>query len=193
MEAKTLEFLLKKYTVEKSNFDTHRNYISMSNILSSPEDLVYQYRKGYSADEKALLKCYKGYQMEADLVNRIGAIYGADFFDLPIERHYIEYDAEFETEDGLFKCHPDLMIDAIPVDCKSILMDEWLPEAYFKVSRKIKYQMQGQLLLSQASKAIIVYESRESGIIKCIDVERDNHIIADIKRKMEAIRLLLNI
>lgn len=181
MNAQQLEKTLTDYTLTISKFDERRDYISLSNIVKEPEELIYAYKNGYVTDTKGKLKCYKGYQMEEDLKQRIIDVIGSD----------VKTDVEFSTPDGLFKCHPDLMIDDYPADCKSVLKDEWLPEDYFKVSRKIKYQMNAQMLLSVRTKSYLIYESRESGLIKVIEVYADEHIQYDIKNKMNVIRQLL--
>lgn len=183
MKAKELESQLINYTASISQFDTKRDYISMSNIHLDAEELVKQFKEGYRATLHQKLKCYKGYQMEHDLKYRISNIL--------CERHNIQMHVEYKTEDNLFKCHPDLGIDEIPTDCKSVLKDEWLPDSYNKVSRKIKYQMQGQMLLGKQNRAMLIYESRESGLIKCIDVEPVAWMQDEILIKMDAVRGLL--
>lgn len=188
MTAQELQKSLTDYTVANCGFEEKRNYVSMSNIFMEPEELVRQYQAGYSADTTARLKCYKGYQMELDLKRRI-----AEIFILPNPTTEILLDPEFSSSDRLFKCHPDLMIDGYPADCKSVLKDEWIPESFSKVSRKIKYQMQGQMMLSKTKQSFIIYESRESGLIKVIDVYINEAVVGEIIEKMEAIRKLLKI
>lgn len=158
MRAIDIEQRLIQHTIFNSHFDTRRDNISLSNIVKTPDELISDMNNGYTADQKAKLKCYKGYQMERDLVQRIMS----EFKDIQFTSHTID------LHNGLFKGHPDLveMDTMIPWDCKSVLKDEWLPIDYKSIPRKVKYQMNAYMLGLKVNKSFVVYESRESGLIR---------------------------
>jgi hypothetical protein len=184
MKAIDIELRLIKHTIFNSHFDTHRDNISLSNIIKSPDELISDMNNGYTADQKAKLKCYKGYQMERDLVQRIMA----EFKEIEFTSHTIN------LNNGLFKGHPDLVeLDTmIPWDCKSVLMDEWLPRTYRDISHKIKYQMNGYMMGLKVNTSRVVFESRESGLIRVYQLNKNAVIQADINSKMNIILNKLN-
>lgn len=165
---------LEEFTASISQFDTHRPYIGLSNIYLEPATLIDHYLNGQTSDLIGKLKCYKGYQMEKDLVGRIQSLY----------KDRISF-REIEAFDGLIKGHPDFWYDNIPGDTKSVLMDDWFPDE--KLPRKIYWQLQGYMLYGNSHKAIVVYESRESGRIKHKWVNRNEIICREIKVKVESI------
>lgn len=177
MRAKELENILLNYTLDNSNFETERNYISLSNCVLSVEDLIAQYRNGFSADDKGKLRCYKGYQMEADIVARIR---------LSLIKSNCKYNFQTNTEisafNGKVKGHPDFTLNYEPCDVKSVLKDDWIP--INKLPKKVYWQMQGYMLFSNKDHALIVYESRESGIIKVFDLYKNTNIQTEIQIKM---------
>jgi hypothetical protein len=182
MKAEFLERQLIDYTLSICGFDEKRNYISLSNIIAEPEELVKQYLQGFTADEKARLKCYKGYCMEQDMKLRIAeALHG-----VPVSFHN-----EFGTDDKLFLCHPDLMINGIPADCKSVLKDDWIPQVEQNISKKIRWQMNAQMLMSHTDRCLVIYESRESGLIKVFELKPTRWILDAIAEKIAECRRLL--
>jgi hypothetical protein len=174
----TIQENLIKYTCDNSNFETKRNYISLSNIYYEVDKLIDQYKNGYTADEKALLKCYKGYQMERDLILRMSKIYEGT------GRFVVGY--EINPFNGLIKGHPDFIFDGYPGDCKSVLMDEHLPNQY-RLPKKVYWQIQAYMLYMNKSEGIIIYESRESGIIMECRIKENSFIQTEIKDKIEII------
>lgn len=184
-ETQLFERCVIDYTLSQSNFDERRTYLSLSHALDDVMQLCKSFKNGYEANETLRLKCYKGYQMQRDLVNRIVAA-------LP---------GRIDTEkvcqlSELSKGHPDFFFlndDGvwIPGDCKSVLMDEWIPQNG-RVSKKVYWQMQAYMLASNTHESVVVFESRESGLIKCVSVRADIKVMHEIKRKFqEAEQLIL--
>lgn len=176
MKAIDIEQRLIKHTIFNSHFDTRRDNISLSNIVKTPDELISDMKNGYTADQTAKLKCYKGYQMERDLVQRIMS----EFKDIEFTSHTINF------HNGLFKGHPDLveMDTMVPWDCKSVLKDEWLPESYKLIPRKVKYQMNAYMMGLKVNYSYVVYESRESGLIRVYLLMASDHIQDDINLKI---------
>ena len=186
-----IEKALVNYTCAHSGFETKRDYISLSNISKTPQELVADYRKGYTTDEKGLLKCYKGYQMQIDLQVRLEEVFQKMGVDFSTDLDTLI--SELGTKDGLFKGHPDIMIDdKVPLDFKSVLMDEWIPENPTRISRKIKFQMNAYMLFAESGISFVLYESRESGIIKCYCLHADKSIQREIEKTIAQVRELLN-
>ncbi|HRI47778.1 MAG TPA: hypothetical protein PK559_11785 [Ignavibacteriaceae bacterium] len=111
--------------------------------------------------------------MERDLIFRLKKIYGDRI------KTNIEY------QKGIVKGHPDFELDGIPGDCKSVLMDEWLPDK--KLPMKVYWQIQGYLYLSQKRNAILIYESRESGMLKVFEIFKNDNFQNQIKTKLDKI------
>jgi hypothetical protein len=169
-----------KYTCENSNFNKKRNYISLSHIYLPIEDIVNQFKNGFEENEQIKLKCYKGYQMEKDLLLRMIKIYG--------ERICIGH--EIKLKDNLVQGHPDFTFDDYPGDCKSVLMDNWLPELW-KIPKKAYWQMQAYMLYMKKEKALLIYETRETGLIKDYWIKENKSIQQEIEDKIEKIIDLL--
>lgn len=174
--------LIEKHTAENSHFETCRNYVSLSHCHLPVDEIVNQNKNGFADNLRIRLKCYKGYQMENDLVKRLIQIFG----------NKIRLNAEIQAFDGLVKGHPDFLFEGYPGDCKSVLMDEWLPDG--RLPRRVYWQMQGYMKYSTAEKALVVYESRETGIPKAfwiyanraVQTEIDNKLTEAVKRIKEA-------
>lgn len=156
---KEIEQKLTDYTIAHSNYDEKRNYIGLSKIVEPVEKIIEHYQKGMFATDREKLKCYKGYQMEADLVLRLKKIYG-NRIQLGKEKEIVAYN-------GNVKGHPDVWLDEISVDAKSFLKDEWLPKPKENLPSRIFWQMQGYMLYSNTDCSYVIFESRESGIIVC--------------------------
>lgn len=146
---------IERYTAEHSSFENSRDYISMSYAALDKEEILRNFKEGYVTDHLGLLRCYKGYQMEEDLKNRI----------LSVFKSRITLRPEFVAFDGKVQGHPDFLFDSDPGDCKTVPLDEHLPKGD-RLSRKIYCQMQAYMLYGNRSKALVIYESRETGIIK---------------------------
>lgn len=165
-----------KFTLENSNFETNRDYISLSHISLPIEDLIKQYNEGFEDSEAIRLKCYKGYQMEKDLIRRLRQIFFED----------IQTGVEIQVVDGLFKGHPDFLYCGEPWDCKSVFRDDWLPQTN-KLPRRAFWQMQAYLLYLPAENGGFIYESRESGLIREYVVKPNVSIQNEIKDKVNLI------
>lgn len=144
---------LMNYTCSVSQFETERNYLSISHCGLSIEDQWKQWKEGFKLTPEVGLKCYKGYQMEADLKKRMRAAFPTSYAECP----------EISAFNGLVKGHPDFTFDSNPADFKSVTLDEYLPKV--KLPRKVYWQMQGYMLYSNTNRALVIYESRESGKI----------------------------
>ena len=154
MNEKEITKQLIEFTIKNSNFEPSRNYVSLSHCSLPAEDLIAQFNGGFTADEKGRLKCYKGYQMQHDFVERMKKVFG----------NRVKTDIEVTAFNGMVKGHPDFTFDGLPGDFKSVLQDDWIPVD--KLPYKVYCQMQGYMLYSNIGKALVIYESRESGLIK---------------------------
>ena len=172
---------LVKHTCENSHFETTRDYISLSKIYSPIDELIADYKQGFTANEQTKLKCYKGYQMEADLMRRLKLIFPND----------ISGEMEISIEGGLIKGHPDFLFNGDPGDCKSVLRDDWLPVNYFKIPHRIMWQIQAYMLYSKSERGYLIFESRESGLIKDFMILPDKGIMNMIEGKVHEIIKIL--
>lgn len=181
-----MSFILQKleqFTIDNSNFDTKRDYISMSHAYLSIDELINQYKNGFEYSKEIALKCYKGYQMEKDLLERLEEI-----FNLSIEIP----GQELIACSGLIKGHPDFNFEDYPGDIKSVLMDEWLPKNG-KLPKKVYWQMQAYMKYSCKEKSVIIYESRQTGLLQEIWIRKNEKIQEEIHNKfMEIDRILAN-
>ena len=66
----------KKYTIENSNFPIGERLYIGYHIHLSVDEIINQFKAGFKDTVPIRLKCYKGYQMERDLVERIKAVWG---------------------------------------------------------------------------------------------------------------------
>jgi len=164
--------------MENSNFDTERNYISLSHVGLEEGQLIKMYREGFTDSEIIRLKCYKGYQMEKDLLVRLKQVFGGKITTR------FEKDIEITAFGGIVKGHPDFLMNGFPGDIKSVLMDDWLP-LKSDIPRKVYFQIQGYMLYMEKESGILVYESRESGIITDIEVKRNERVQKVIHEKLE--------
>lgn len=162
------------HTIEKSNFEERRNYISMSHAHLGVEEMVRYYREGFSSDDVGKLKCYKGYQMEKDLVRRMSDTFVSE----------ISPGGEITAFDGFVKGHPDFWYSYMVGNCKSVLMDSWIPKGG-KVPYKVFMQLQAYMLFGGAEMGIVVYESRESGLIDDFILKPNFKVQDGIYRKYE--------
>lgn len=172
---------IEAYTCDHSQFETSRDYISISHCGLTIEEIVNQHRKGFIDSKEIRLRCYKGYQMERDLKERIKAT-----FD-----HRIRFDIEVSAFDGLVKGHPDFALDENPGDCKTVPLDEHLPKE--RLPRKVFYQMQGYMLYMRKKSAIVIYESRETGKIQDYWITAHESIQREIDAKFQQVLRSLNL
>ncbi|MES2620208.1 MAG: hypothetical protein V4615_05080 [Bacteroidota bacterium] len=167
---------LMKATIATSRFEESRDYISLSNIFKPVDELLNDYNHGYTTNDEGKIKCRMGYWMEEGLMQRllkIGGVKPSRAIEVP-------------NTNGLIKGHPDFFWGNVPGDCKSFLLDQYLPEPN-KLSRKIYWQMNAYMLYSNTDSSIVVCESRESGMIKTIQVRRNAQVCALIDDKVRAI------
>lgn len=176
MDAKVLQSKLIDYTISRAGFDEFRGYIGLSQLDKCLIEVWNQFYKGYSADNLALLKCYKGYQMEADMIRRLQMVTGDDFIP-GASRNISAYD-------GLLQGHPDGWLNGKPLDIKSVAYDAYLPADVTAVSFKIKMQMQAYLYYAPASVGYLVFESRESGIIRVFEMKAERYYQKIIETKV---------
>jgi hypothetical protein len=165
---------LEAYTASMSGFETKRNYLSLSHISMEDEEILSQWFNGFRDSHMIRLKCYKGYQMERDLINRVVSVYGPDRAKLNVE-----------VGKGLWKGHVEIVLDDIPTDCKSVPLDEHLPQD--RLPRRVYWQMQAYMFYGNWAEGRIIYESRESGIIRDYLVAPNFSIQRQIEEKRKRI------
>lgn len=147
---------LEAWTVGNSGYEEKRDYIGLSQAHLTEEEIISNYMNGFQEiDHQAKLKCYKGYQMEKDLLMRLKVVYG-DRVQIPAP--------EISAFQNKVKGHPDFNFDKDPADCKSVPMDTHIPTG--KLPRKVYMQAQASMLYMKKTRALVLYESRESGIIR---------------------------
>lgn len=111
--------------------------------------------------------------MERDLLSRLENLYG----------HNLITGKEISAFNGLVKGHPDAFLFGIPLDCKSVLMDDWIPKDR-TLPNRIFWQMQSYMLYTNTSLSFVVFESRENGLIKVIPVCETKAIQDKIQEKL---------
>lgn len=147
--------VIERYTADNSGFEYSRNYVSLSNAVMNEENLLNQYLNGFSADHLALLKCYKGLQMERDLLRRLKEVFG----------DRIILGSEISVFGGKAKGHPDFLYDSYPGDGKSVPLDEHIP-VQGRLPMKVYWQLQAYMKYMSKDHAVAIYESRETGSIR---------------------------
>lgn len=178
--------MLMSLTSKRSQFQEKRNYISLSGAMLPVDDILSRYKNGYTATIKDRLKCYKGYQMEADLLKRIMSILPED----------VTGEYEISYAGGLIKGHPDFKYMNDPGDCKSVLKDDWLPDSRNKLPKRIYWQMQAYMLYGKMQygghdKALLIFESRESGLIRDYWIRSNKFIQEEIQDKFNEVLSLI--
>lgn len=165
---------LMDHTIKISNFQDKRDYLSLSHSHLMVEEIVKYYKDGFISDNKGKLKCYKGYQMEKDLICRMTDLFISE----------ISPGGEVVGFDGLVKGHTDFWYGNMVGECKSVLMDSWMPK-HGKVPYKVFMQVQAYMLFGDSDRAIVVYESRESGMIDDFVIHADGKIQKKIYDKFK--------
>lgn len=166
---------LEAYTAAHSNFDTSRDYISMSHASSTVEEMINTYKNGFEDSLKIRLRCYKGYQMEKDLVDRIVRTFPAQ----------VTLHQELTAFGGIVKGHPDFNFDLYPGDVKAVPLEEHLPG--YKLPRRVYSQVQAYMLYGKQSKALVVYEARDSGKLQHYWIEANPKFQKEIDDKFRTV------
>lgn len=164
---------LEGYTALHSKFETSRDYVSISHCYDSPEKMIDTFFNGFEDSLEIRLRCYTGYKCEADLLKRLGLVFGDRVKMCPAIYEY----------DGLVKGHPDFIFDGYPADCKSVPLDEHLPDG--RLPNRVFWQMQGYMLYMKKEKALVIYESKATGRIKDYWVHANRTIQSQIKDKFD--------
>jgi hypothetical protein len=93
-------------------------------------------------------------------------------------KEYVDFHPEISDFDGLVKGHPDFMWEGNPGDFKSVLKDEYLPQG--RLPRRVYWQMQAYMLYSKKQSALVIYESKESGLISDYFIRANDAIMIEI-------------
>lgn len=168
------DLLAESYATSK--FEERRNYVSLSNIIKPVDDLVSDYVNGQTCDNAGRLKCRMGYWMERGLMERV----------LKLQYAQMGYEIVVPSSNNLIKGHPDFKYAKCPGDCKSFLLDEYLPDER-KIPKKIYWQMNAYMLYDDADRSFLVCESRQSGMIKVITIRRNESVCNAIDEKCQLI------
>lgn len=171
---------LEEFTAANSQFETSRDYISISHCSDPIEKILVTHFNGFEDSLDIRLRCYNGYKTERDLIDRIKKVY----------THRIKTGIEISEFGGLVKGHPDFTFDGFPADCKSLPLDEYLP--FYngngkKIPNKVYWQMQGYMFYMHQPKALVIYESRETGRIMDYWIRENTSIQNSIDMKFRAV------
>ena len=170
---------LERFTALRSNFETTRDYISISHCIEPVDKIVEMFLRGFEDSHKIRLRCYKGYQMEADLRSRVMQCF-------PTMAYPAEEIAAFG---GLVKGHPDLKFNGHWTDFKAVPLDAHLPDV--KVPARVYWQMQGYMRYGGGEKSLVIYESRETGIIRDYSINTHSRIQDAIHDKLsQAVQII---
>lgn len=147
---------LEKWTAANCGHEEKRDYIGLSMAALTEEEIINNYMAGFpDGDHSLRLRWYKGYQMEKDLLRRLKIVYG-DRVTIPAQ--------EITAFHGKVLGHPDFDFEEDPADCKSVPLDAHIPTG--KLPKKVWAQAQASMWYKRRKRALVVYESRESGIIR---------------------------
>lgn len=147
---------LEAWTCANCGLEKTRDYIGLSQASLSEEEIISNYMAGFPEGDPLLrLRWYKGLQMEPDLLRRLKIVFG-DRIRIPA--------TEISVFDGKVLGHPDFDFDDDPGDCKSVPLDAHIPTG--KLPRKVYLQAQASMWFGRKKRALVIYESRESGIIR---------------------------
>ena len=168
---------LEKWTLANSKYEEKRDYIGLSQASLTEEEIIANYKDGFpEISDRAKLKCYKGYQMEADLLRRIKTVFG-DRVQIPAQ--------EISAFGGKVLGHPNFDFEGDPCDCKSVPMDSYIPVT--KLPKKVWMQAQASMWYKRRKRALVLYESRESGIIRHFWVSHVETIQIEIEAKYASV------
>lgn len=170
---------LEEFTAANSRFETSRDYVSISHCADTIDKMIETYYGGFEDSLEIRLRCYKGYQIEHDLIRRLKAVF----------TNRIQTGFEISEFDGLVKGHPDFLLDGMPADCKSVPNDEHLPFATSdkKIPKRAFWQMQGYLYYMKKDRGLLVYEVRDSGRIRDYTVKAVPAIGNEIDQKFRTV------
>ena len=179
MKAVELQEALTRYTVKISRHQEDRGYLGMSQIAKCPRRLFYEVRDGTPADEASKLKCYKGYQMEANLLGRL-----AMMLDLNESGWMLTAEVgEISALDGAFIGHPDgelVTVDGserILIEIKSTVqenLDGIVKRA--RIPTRHWMQVQCYLHFGEWERALVIYEARDTGQLYVHEVRQDRRV-----------------
>lgn len=172
-KANQLHEALMLVTCNNSHLEQHRPYIGLSAIASEVEDIIDLFEKGADMGRANHLKCHMGYAMEEMMLRRLQHIPEA-------EEHP---EIVVPGSNGMIKAHPDFRVFGCPADIKSVLKDEYIPQPS-KLPKRAYWQMQANLLYTEAECGFLVYESRETGKISVIAVKPNQFIQDKIRAKV---------
>lgn len=186
MNAAVLQDALVRITAENSGHEEHRDYLGMSQIAKCPRRLFFEIQNGTPSDLDGKLRCYKGYQMECDLLTRMALVLdllGGDWILAPEV-------GEISALGEQFIGHPDgelVSLDGkerILVEIKSTLqesLDRILERA--RIPTRHWWQVQCYLRFGGWERALIIYEARDTGRIYVHPVRRDERTGERCERK----------
>lgn len=194
-----VEEQLHALTAAQSRFEANRAYLGMSDASLPVNKIVERYFEQRNATLRAHLLCYKGYQMEDDVIRR----YREYLMKLNPTAYSIR-DYQIEAFDGMVKGHPDLLVmypkwsnstvainSTVPTDVKSLPSDELLPLRWEDISLKAQMQMQAYLHFTKLPMGRMIFESRENGFFRVFDVTRMPAVGQEIEDKFtEAINII---
>lgn len=183
----SLESRLIDWTVKHNRINPNRNYIGLSGIHECPlviyRNLLAETPRYRNQGE--MLRFYLGYAAEDDVVCRLQGL--GDY----------QPGVTISLYDGLVQGHTDGSFDGSLVEIKSVALDEWLPgfdtpnknhsatqPAGTRLPRKTYWQVQAYLRYTRFAKAKAIYLSRESGLLKVFDVDRNNALGSEIHQKI---------
>jgi hypothetical protein len=175
-EGETIGKALEDWTAANSGFETSRPRISLSNIFQEDNIIIGEYFKGFNDTHEGRLKCYKGYQMETDLLYRIKEVF----------QDKVQLRVEILDANGLIGGHPDFTFAGYPGDCKSVPLDAHLPE-HGRLPRRVYWQLQAYMKYLYKPWAVAVYESRETGKIVDYWIRENKAVQLQITEKLKRI------
>jgi len=186
MNAGVLQDALVRVTAENSGHEEHRRYLGMSQIAKCPRRLFFEVQKGTPADIDDKLRCYKGYQMERDLLARLGLaldLLGGDWVLTPEV-------GEISALGEQFIGHPDgelVFLDGeekVLVEIKSTLqesLDRIIVKA--RIPTRHWWQVQCYLRFGGWERALVIYEARDTGRLYVHPVRRHKQTGERCERK----------
>lgn len=186
MKAIDLEAALIWQTTENSGHQEHRDYLGMSRISQCPRRLYFEVRDGTLADKGSKLRCYKGYQMEKDVLARLALVVER------LEARAILTDevGELCALDERFLGHPDGELVALDgswrvlIEVKSTVQDQLngiINRA--RIPTRHWGQVQCYLHFGGWERAFVIYEARDTGRIYVHEVRRDQRLGEKCERK----------
>lgn len=162
-------------SIKASNgFDAKRNYVGLSSIADSVDDLLQKFNSPpQSQDNESALKTWVSYGAEALLIQQIINIGGKG-------------GVEISLFDGIIKGHTDASYKDVLVEIKSVATSDHFPKD--RLPRRVFWQVQGYLkYLPQFRSCEVIYIARDSGRLFSTSVNRVASIQMEIENKIDAI------